>query len=59
MKEVEIFLIDLMLLLSLELKIVKADYVYTWSIRSENNPQKVILNYKQNTMTMLERKLNN
>jgi hypothetical protein len=59
MKEVEIFLIDLLLLLSLELKIVKPDYVYTWSIRCSNYKQKVILSYKQNTLTMLERKLNN
>jgi len=34
MKEVEIYLIDLLLLLSLELEIVKSDYVYTWSLRS-------------------------
>lgn len=50
---------DLLLLLSLVLKIVKPDYVYTWTIRCDNYTQNVILNYKQNTMTMLERKISN
>jgi len=58
MLDVEIFLIDLLLLLSLELKIVKPDYVYTWSLRSENYKQKSILSYKQNTINMIENKLN-
>ncbi len=59
MKEVQIFLIDILLLLSLELAIVKPDYVYTWSTRCANYKQEGILKYKLNTLTILERKLNN
>lgn len=59
MKEVEIFLIDILLLLSLELAIVKPDYVYTWSMRCSNFKQKMVLSFKQNTLKIIDRKLNN
>ena len=54
---VEIFLVDLLLLLALELEIVKPDYVYTWSTRSDNYKQKSILGYKQNAINMIEAKI--
>lgn len=57
MKEVIIFLVNLLLLLSLELNIVKPNFVYIESMHLEKKKKDVILKYWQETMKNIRKKI--
>lgn len=58
MNEVLIFLINLLLLLSLELKIFESNFVYIESMHLEKKKKDVILKYWQSTLKNIYKKIN-
>ncbi len=57
MKDVQIFLIDILILLSLELGVIKEDYLKAWILQSRTFTEKALITFKDSTSRFIENRM--